>query len=90
MARRGRPTIEIGDIPAAAIANTAKGILVALALHERESWHDLLARLDKTVVQAVVDGSHHHRIASVAVSQLTPLCMGRPSRSACHLDTTNL
>jgi hypothetical protein len=46
----------IGDIPAAAIANTAKGILVALALHEGEGWHDLLARLDKTVVQAVVEG----------------------------------
>lgn len=53
----GQVTIgSIGNVPAAAIANPAKGMLVALTLHEGERWHDLLMRLEKTVVQAVVEG----------------------------------
>lgn len=45
----------IGDIPAAAVAITAKRMLVGLTLHEGESWPELLVRLYKSVVQAVVE-----------------------------------
>ncbi len=52
----GQVTIgAIGELPAAAVAITPKGMLVGLALREGETWPELVLRLDATVVQAVVE-----------------------------------
>jgi hypothetical protein len=52
----GQVTIgAIGEIPAAAVAITLKGMLVGLTLRKGETWSELVLRLDATVVQAVVE-----------------------------------
>jgi hypothetical protein len=45
----------MGQIPAVTVAMTPKGMLVGLMRRKGESWLQLLARLDATVVQAVVE-----------------------------------
>lgn len=52
----GQVTIgAMGSIPAVAIAMTPKGMLVGLLRRKGETWTALLARLDSTVVQAVIE-----------------------------------